>query len=71
MIDPYSTRYWRDGQKITEVHHEDLFGRCVPVLDAATGDPANFERRPGALKRCLKTMAAMDAAYYPGEFVET
>lgn len=65
--DPHHTRYYREGKLFSEVLHEDSLGKCVPVLDAATGEPVNFERRPAALRRCLSTMMAMDCYYIPGE----
>lgn len=64
--DPHSTRFYREGKLHTEVIHEDALGHCVPVLDAATGLPVNFERKPSALERCLKTMQRMDCFYVPG-----
>lgn len=64
--DPYHTRYYREGRLFSEVCHEDSLGKCVPVLDAATGGPVNFERKAAALKRCLRTMSAMDQHYAPG-----
>lgn len=67
--DPYSTRFYRDGVSFTEVCHEDALGHCVPVLDAATGEPVNFERKPRALERCLKTMRLMDSYYIPGAII--
>ena len=67
MHDPHHTRYWRNGKLFSEVLHEDVLGHCVPVLDAATGEPVNFERKPTALQRCLKTMSTMDNYYIPGE----
>ncbi len=56
----YSTRFWRDGVTRTEVIHRDHLGRHVALLDAATGEPVNFERRPAALNRAILAMRRMD-----------
>lgn len=66
--DPHRTRFYRDGKLFTEVLHEDALGHCVPLLDAETGEPVNFERKPTALGRCLKTMSAMDRHYAAGDW---
>jgi len=65
--DPHHTRYYRQGRLFSEVLHEDALGHCVPLLDAATGEPVNFERKPSALTRALKAMRTMDKFYIPGE----
>lgn len=66
MHDVHMTRFWRDGRLFSEVIHEDAMGHCVPLLDAATGEPVNFERKPTALQRAMATMKKMDALYGPG-----
>ena len=44
----------------TNILYEDELGRMVPLLDQ-TGTPANFERKPTALKRAFAVMKRMDA----------